>query len=51
MRGGGDTASPVVAKEAEFPLRPPHERRIGSPELFFCRDLEGYAWCVERATT
>jgi len=49
MRGGGDTASPVVAKEAEFPLE---GRRTnvasGVPELFFCRDLEGYAWCVRK---
>jgi geranylgeranyl reductase family protein len=49
MRGGGDTAAPVVAKEAEFPLE---GRRTnvasGVPELFFCRDLEGYAWCVRK---
>jgi flavin-dependent dehydrogenase len=49
MRGGGDTATPVVAKEAEFPL---HGRATsvtcGVPELFFCRDLEGYAWCVRK---
>jgi menaquinone-9 beta-reductase len=49
MRGGGDTAAPVVAKEAEFLL---DGRRTnvasGVPELFFCRDLEGYAWCVRK---
>ena len=49
MRGGSDTATPVVAKEAEFPL---NGRRTsvasGVPELFFCRDLEGYAWCVRK---
>jgi len=49
MRGGNDTAAPVVAKEAEFPL---DGRRTnvasGVPELFFCRDLEGYAWCVRK---
>jgi geranylgeranyl reductase family protein len=49
MRGGGETAAPVVAKEAEFPL----DGRCtnvasGVPELFFCRDLEGYAWCVRK---
>jgi flavin-dependent dehydrogenase len=49
MRGGADTATPVVAKEAEFPLN----GRVtnvtpGAPELFFCRDLEGYAWCVRK---
>jgi flavin-dependent dehydrogenase len=49
MRGGGDSATPVVAKEAEFRLE---GRRTtvasGVPELFFCRDLEGYAWCVRK---
>jgi flavin-dependent dehydrogenase len=49
MRGGGDRTTPVVAKEAEFPL----DGRCtniapGVPELFFCRDLEGYAWCVRK---
>jgi menaquinone-9 beta-reductase len=50
MRGGGNEVAPVVAKEAEFPL---DGRRTnvasGVPELFFCRDLEGYAWCVRKA--
>jgi geranylgeranyl reductase family protein len=49
MRGGSDTVPPLVAKEAEFPL---DGRRTnvasGVPELFFCRDLEGYAWCVRK---
>jgi flavin-dependent dehydrogenase len=49
MRGGQDSVTPVVAKEAEFPLE---GRRTnvasGVPELFFCRDLEGYAWCVRK---
>jgi flavin-dependent dehydrogenase len=49
VRGGGNAAAPVVAKEAEFPL---DGRRTnvapGVPELFFCRDLEGYAWCVRK---
>lgn len=49
MRGGGDTAAPVVAKEAEFPLGERHTNvASGVPELFFCRDLEGYAWCVRK---
>jgi menaquinone-9 beta-reductase len=49
LRGGADTAQPVVAKEAEFPLPPgtaPDSR--AAPELFFCRDLEGYAWSVRK---
>jgi len=49
IRGGGDATAPVVAKEAEFAL---DGRRTnvasGVPELFFCRDLEGYAWCVRK---
>ena len=46
---GRDGARPVIAKEVEFGLggRP---SRIASdtPELFFCRDLEGYGWCVRK---
>ena len=49
LRGGADTAQPIVAKEAEFPRRDhasgPAAR---APSLFFCRDLEGYAWCVPK---
>ncbi len=49
MRGSRETTAPVVAKEAEFPL---DGRRTnvasGVAELFFCRDLEGYAWCVRK---
>jgi geranylgeranyl reductase family protein len=49
LRGGGDTMTPVVAKEAEFPLEDRETTiRPGVPELFFCRDLEGYAWCVRK---
>jgi flavin-dependent dehydrogenase len=42
---------PVVAKEAEFRIA---QDVAGSPvageipELFFCRDLEGYGWCVRK---
>jgi flavin-dependent dehydrogenase len=49
MRGGSDTATPVVAKEAEFLLDGRRSNiASGVPELFFCRDLEGYAWCVRK---
>ena len=49
MRGGGDIATPVVTKEAEFPLDGRHTNIAeGVPELLFCRDLEGYAWCVRK---
>jgi flavin-dependent dehydrogenase len=40
---------PVIAQEVEFGL----DGRASSvasdtPELFFCRDLEGYGWCVRK---
>ncbi|HEY8536874.1 MAG TPA: NAD(P)/FAD-dependent oxidoreductase, partial [Vicinamibacterales bacterium] len=45
---GDDETAPVVAKEAEFLL--PRDTGTASeiPELFFCRDLEGYAWSVRK---
>jgi geranylgeranyl reductase family protein len=49
LRGGTDTATPVVAKEAEFPLRRSDEGVVPEiPELLFCRDLQGYGWCVRK---
>ena len=49
LRGGNDTETPVVAKEAEFRLDPGQAATISTvPELFFCRDLEGYAWSVRK---
>lgn len=49
LRGGVADLQPVVAKEAEF-LLDGHETQVsgGMPELFFCRDLQGYAWCVRK---
>lgn len=49
VRGGADTAQPVVAKEAEFPRRG-HAAGLAAqvPSLFFCRDLDGYGWCVPK---
>jgi flavin-dependent dehydrogenase len=48
---GNDRVStqPVIAKEVEFGV----DCRSSSvasdtPELFFCRDLEGYGWCVRK---
>jgi flavin-dependent dehydrogenase len=39
----------VIAKEAEFRLDARDAGRISdAPELFFCRDLEGYGWCVRK---
>ena len=44
-----EAAAPVVAKELEYAL---DGRRTtvhaGVPELFFCHDLEGYAWCMRK---
>lgn len=49
LRGGTDTSSPVVAKEVEFKLDPEQARATPVvPELFFCRDLEGYGWSVRK---
>ncbi len=49
LRGGADTARPVVAKEAEF-LRETYapDAAGDAPSLFFCRDLDGYGWCVPK---
>jgi len=49
LRGAVDDLSPVVAKEAEF-LLDGHDTHVGesTPELFFCRDLQGYGWCVRK---
>jgi geranylgeranyl reductase family protein len=49
LQGHADEAAPVVAKEAEFPVGT-HATRVGGsmPELFFCRDLQGYGWCVRK---
>lgn len=49
LRGAGDTEIPVVAKEAEFTLNPDQTHTVSRvPELFFCRDMEGYAWSVRK---
>ena len=41
--------APVIAKEVEFELRGrPSAIASDTPELFFCRDLEGYGWCVRK---
>lgn len=49
LQGTRESAAPVVAKEAEFHLRGrPSTVSAEAPELFFCRDLEGYAWCVRK---
>jgi flavin-dependent dehydrogenase len=46
---GRESAPPVIAQEVEFGLGG-RQSAIASdtPELFFCRDLEGYGWCVRK---
>jgi flavin-dependent dehydrogenase len=50
LRGHRPEERPVVAKEAEFRLTDAAAARTidRSPELFFCRDMQGYAWCVRK---
>jgi geranylgeranyl reductase family protein len=50
LQGERDRVDPVVAKEAEFLLNGGDSSSVDqrTPELFFCRDLEGYAWCVRK---
>lgn len=52
LRGGNDSVAPVVAREAEFPLSELPEAgsspAASAPALYFCRDLEGYGWCVRK---
>ena len=50
LRGGPDTASPVVAREAEFRLEKRDDVDLVAqvPELLFSRDLQGYGWCVRK---
>ena len=49
LRSGVEDRDPIVAKEAEFPLGDGATQVSGTtPELYFCRDLQGYAWCVRK---
>src|SRR5205823_4286300 len=42
----------VVAQEAESRIDPATAEALAvepeTPELFFCRDLQGYGWCVRK---
>jgi len=48
--GAGETA--VTAKEIEFEMDPRQRAacpvRADTPELYFCRDLNGYGWCLRK---
>lgn len=50
--GGRMSEHPVVAQEIEFPMDSSQQAscRISAdtPELFFCRDLQGYGWCFRK---
>lgn len=48
-RDGPHGREPVIAREVEFRLDGYRSSvPADTPELFFCRDLEGYAWCVRK---
>lgn len=48
--GAGEAA--VTAKEMEFEMTPEQIARCrvcaDTPELYFCRDLKGYGWCLRK---
>jgi menaquinone-9 beta-reductase len=50
--GPAKTEQPVVAQETEFLMDATQEAscRISAdaPELYFCRDLQGYGWCFRK---
>jgi flavin-dependent dehydrogenase len=53
MLNGARSGGPlVVAREAELRLDAADRERLSVeqevPELFFCRDLQGYGWCVRK---
>ena len=48
LRGSADTSAPIVAKEAEFRVGARDGLGDAGPELLFCRDMEGYGWCVRK---
>lgn len=49
LRDDAPPPGPVIAKEVEFPLDARGTTVSPDvPELFFCPDLEGYAWCVRK---
>ncbi len=48
----GASEAAVTAKEIEFEMNPEQRAecrvRADTPELYFCRDLNGYGWCVRK---
>lgn len=51
LNGPVNAAPLVIAQEAEWPIDPADAASAVSgetPELYFCRDLKGYGWCVRK---
>lgn len=52
MGAGAARESPVVAQESEFVMNPRQRDKCrvqpDTPELYFCRDLQGYGWCFRK---
>jgi flavin-dependent dehydrogenase len=52
MNGPMNAAPLVVAQEAEIPIDAVETASVAIardvPELYFCRDLKGYGWCVRK---
>jgi flavin-dependent dehydrogenase len=52
VTGKPQVLAQVLAQEMEFQLSPDEARRSpvrgDTPELFFCRDLKGYGWCLRK---
>jgi flavin-dependent dehydrogenase len=52
LNGAPDGAPLVVAREAEFAIDARDAAAFRSnaeqPELYFCRDLTGYGWCIRK---
>jgi menaquinone-9 beta-reductase len=48
VQGQADSLQPIVAKEAECRVEGSRSVSGDKPELFFCPDMDGYAWCVRK---
>jgi menaquinone-9 beta-reductase len=50
LNGRGDDTTVVAAQEVEVRLVPGERCPVSGeiPELYFCRDLRGYGWCVRK---
>lgn len=50
LNGRDETSAVVLAQEVEVELGASHRCPVSGdlPELYFCRDLRGYGWCVRK---